>query len=133
MYGEPITLKGEIEPFLPLILGDALRIRQVLLYLLSNAAKFTERGTVVLRVWTAKNWVYVSVHDTGMGIPEQKRERIFTRFEKGREEHVSSTGTGLGLALSKQFVEMHGGQIWVESEVGVGSTFTFSLPLLPLD
>ena len=133
VYGEPITLKGEIEPFLPLIRGDAMRIRQVLLYLLSNAAKFTERGTVVLRVWTAEDWVYVSVRDTGIGIPEQERERIFTRFEKGQEEHVSSTGAGLGLALSKQFVEMHGGQIWMESEVGVGSTFTFSLPLLPLE
>ncbi len=133
VYGEPITLKGEIEPSLPLVWGDATRIRQVLLYLLSNAAKFTEKGEILLRVWAAEDWAYISVYDTGIGIPEQERERIFTRFEKGRGRRAGSSGAGLGLALSKQFVEMHGGQIWVESEVGVGSTFTFSLPLLPLE
>ncbi|MEA3308834.1 MAG: ATP-binding protein [Chloroflexota bacterium] len=133
VYGEPIVLKGEIEPSLPLVWGDATRIRQILLHLLSNAAKFTERGEIVLRVWAAEDWAYVSIRDTGVGIPEQERERIFTRFEKGNGRQSNSTGAGLGLALSKQFVEMHGGQIWVESEVGVGSTFTFSLPLLPLE
>ena len=133
IYEDPIKLRGEIEPSLPLVLGDEARIRQILLYLFSNAAKFTERGEIVLRVWTADEWVYLSVSDTGLGIPEQERELIFTRFEKGSFEHASSTGTGLGLALSKKFVEMHGGQIWVESEVGKGSKFTFSLPLLSLE
>jgi signal transduction histidine kinase len=101
----------------------------VLVRLLSNAAKFTEAGQITLRAWSGDEQAYVSVEDTGIGIPEGERERIFARFEKGAGDAERLSGVGLGLALSKEFVEMHGGQIWVESEVGEGSQFIFSIPL----
>ena len=97
---------------------------------LTNAAKFTEVGAITVRAWPTDGEVRVSVSDTGIGIPPEDRERIFERFEQGTmEDGRRPEGAGLGLALSKEFVEMHGGQIWVESEVSRGSTFTFSLPL----
>jgi signal transduction histidine kinase len=78
--------------------------------------------------------VRISVSDTGMGIAPEYLERIFERFEQGVTENGRRPdGAGLGLALSKEFVEMHGGRIWVESEVGKGSTFTFTLPLKPAE
>ena len=82
------------------------------------------------RAWATDGEVRVSVSDTGVGILPEDQERIFRRFEQGTMENGRRPdGAGLGLALSKEFVEMHGGRIWVESEVGKGSTFTFSLPL----
>jgi signal transduction histidine kinase/HAMP domain-containing protein len=127
-----IMLREEIAPDLPAVQVDAKRIRQVLLRLLANAAKFTNEGTITVRARSADGPVVVSVTDTGVGIPPGDRERIFERFEQGslRNERRPN-GAGLGLALSKEFVEMHGGQIWVESEMGKGSTFAFSLPLEP--
>jgi signal transduction histidine kinase len=130
VHDKPVELYQEIDPDIPKVQGDMARIRQVLLRLLANAAKFTERGSITVRAWPTDGRVMVSVSDTGVGIPEEDRERIFERFEQGTLENGRRpNGAGLGLALSKQFVEMHGGQIWVESEVGKGSTFTFSLPL----
>jgi signal transduction histidine kinase/HAMP domain-containing protein len=125
-----VELHQEIDPSIPKVRCDVARIRQVLLRLLANAAKFTEQGSITVRAWPAGGQVLVSVSDTGVGIPAEDQERIFRRFEQGTLENGRRpNGAGLGLALSKQFVEMHGGQIWVESEVGSGSTFTFSLPL----
>ncbi len=126
--GKEIALEQETEPDLPLVSADPVRIRQVLVRMLSNAAKFTQRGHITVRAWSDEEYAYVSVEDTGIGVPEAERERIFARFEKGSETNGAS-GVGLGLALSKEFVEMHGGQMWLDSEVGEGSTFTFSLPL----
>jgi len=125
-------LHQEIAPNLPTVQADPARIRQVLLWLLANAAKFTEQGVITVRAWPANGQVLVSVSDTGVGIPPEDRERIFEQFEQGSLENGRRPdGAGLGLALSKEFVEMHGGEMWVESEIGKGSTFTFTLPLQP--
>ena len=129
-----IELRQEIAPDLPTVQADAARIRQVLLRLLANAAKFTEQGSITVRAWLADGQALTSVSDTGVGIPPEDQERIFKRFERGTlGSDCQPNGAGLGLALSKEFVEMHGGKIWVESAVGEGSTFTFSLPLHALE
>jgi signal transduction histidine kinase len=125
-----VELHQEIAPDIPTVQADMARIRQVLLRLLANAAKFTEEGSITVRAWPTDGEVRVSVSDTGVGIQPEDRERIFERFEQGTLENGRRPdGAGLGLALSKEFVEMHGGKIWVDSEVGKGATFTFSLPL----
>jgi signal transduction histidine kinase len=125
-----VELHLEIASDLPTIQADAARIRQVLLRLLANAAKFTEQGDITVQTQVVDRHVLVSVSDTGLGIPPDDFGRIFQQFEQGSLENGRRPeGAGLGLALSKEFVEMHGGHIWVESEVGEGSTFTFSLPL----
>ncbi|MGB9870642.1 MAG: ATP-binding protein [Anaerolineae bacterium] len=132
LRGKPVVMREIIAPQLPKVRADPTRIRQVLLRILANAAKFTDQGTITVRAWAENGEVRVSVSDTGIGIPPEARERIFERFEQGvMENGRRPDGTGLGLALSKEFVEMHGGRIWVESEVGKGSTFTFTLPLQP--
>jgi signal transduction histidine kinase len=126
--GKDIELIQEIEEDLPLGWADPDRLRQIMVHLLNNAAKFTEQGQIVIRAWTDDELLYVSVSDTGLGVPLKDRDRIFVGFDKGTGER-SSQGAGLGLALSREFVELHGGQFWLESTVGKGSTFTFSLPL----
>ena len=118
---------------LPEVEADPTRIRQVLLKLLTNAAKFTEQGSIAVRAWTEDHGradrVFISVSDTGRGISTADQKRVFERFEQGTlDDGRRPNGAGLGLALSKEFVEMHGGEIWVESEPGRGSTFTLSLP-----
>ncbi len=130
--GKDVELVQELPEDLPLLRADPIRLRQILVHLLTNAAKFTHEGSITLRAWFNEGSVYVSIEDTGVGIPPEDRERIFVRFEKAGARNSSRyRGIGLGLALSKEFVEMHGGQIWVESEVGKGSTFTFSIPCYP--
>jgi len=125
-----IQLYQEIAPDLPIVWGDKTRIRQILLLLLSNAAKFTNQGSITVRAWRDDGEILVSISDTGVGILPEDRERIFEQFEQGTLENGRHpNGAGLGLVLSKEFIEMHGGRIWVESEVGKGSTFTLTLPL----
>ncbi len=127
-----IELIVEVPDDIPPVQADPARIRQVLLRLLANAAKFTERGAITIRSWHSDGMVLVSVSDTGVGISPDDYDRIFERFEQGKLGNGRRpNGAGLGLALSKEFVEMHGGHIWVESTPGVGSTFTFSLPINP--
>ena len=113
-----------------LVLVDSVRIRQVLLNLVGNALKFTpEGGTVWVRTQRAGDGMRVEVADTGPGIAPEDRERIFLEFEQGTLTRADTPqGTGLGLALAKRFVEMHGGRLWLESEVGRGSRFFFTLP-----
>jgi signal transduction histidine kinase len=128
-----IQLRCELDD-LPLVRADARRIRQVLLKLLTNAAKFTDHGTIGIRAWSDNHGssprVLVSVSDTGKGISVEDQRRVFEQFEQVKSgDGRRPNGAGLGLALSKEFVEMHGGEIWVESELGEGSTFTFSLPV----
>jgi signal transduction histidine kinase len=117
------------DPEVDVVDGDERRIKQVIFNLLSNAVKFTpEGGEVDVSATRVNGEVRVAVADTGPGIAPEDRERIFEEFqqtESGIEQHE---GTGLGLALSKRFVDLHGGRIWVESELGRGSTFTFALP-----
>lgn len=124
-----IQLRQEIHPDLPPIEADGTRLRQVLLKLLSNAAKFTDHGSITVRAWPNGNQIQVAVADTGPGIPEEDQERVFERFEQGETGFKRPKGIGVGLALCKEFVEMHGGRIWVDSQEGVGSTFTFTLPI----
>jgi signal transduction histidine kinase len=110
--------------------GDERRIRQVLFNLLSNAVKFTPSGGSVdvsaERVGTA---VQVTVADTGSGIAPEDHERIFEEFQQTEAGRAEREGTGLGLALSRRLVELHGGRIWLESELGRGSRFVFTLPI----
>ncbi|NJM07403.1 response regulator [Candidatus Gracilibacteria bacterium] len=114
---------------LPSISGDSTRIRQVLINLLNNAARFTERGGVTIGASADEQAVTLSVTDSGIGIPADKLDRVFYEFEQlGAQTHRRYGGSGLGLAISKQFVELHGGRIWVESRVGEGSTFYVALP-----
>ncbi|MCL5882828.1 MAG: ATP-binding protein, partial [Actinobacteria bacterium] len=118
---------------LPLIQGDGAKIKRILYNLVSNAIKFTpEGGRVVLEAKTVDNMVEISVTDTGIGISQEDQGRIFTEFQQLETAHTRRhEGTGVGLALSKKLVEMHGGLIRVESELGKGSRFTFSLPITP--
>ena len=108
---------------------DAARIKQVLLNLVANAIKFTpEAGKIWVRAKSDDGKVRVEVGDTGPGVPEEDHERIFDEFQQASMGAGKPEGTGLGLALAKKFVENHGGKIWVESEIGKGSRFYFTLP-----
>ena len=127
-----IDLRVESNGRIPLVPMDAARISQVVLNLVGNAVKFTpEGGQVWLRADASDQFVRVEVGDTGPGIPVADHERIFLEFEQARIGSAKSKpeGTGLGLALAKKLVEMHGGKIWVESEAGKGSRFYFTIPI----
>ena len=122
------------DPDIDVVKGDERRIRQVIFNLLSNAVKFTPAGgTVDVTAAQANGEVRVSVADTGPGIAPQDHERIFEEFQQTETGVEQREGTGLGLALSKRLVELHGGRIWVDSELGEGSTFVFTLPLGPVE
>jgi signal transduction histidine kinase/CheY-like chemotaxis protein len=124
-----IRLSLEVGHEVGMLDADRLRFRQVVLNLLSNAVKFTpEGGRVDVRAAIRGQDLVVTVVDTGVGVPVEDRQRIFDSFEQGARPSVQAEGTGLGLTLSKRIVELHGGEIWVESEVGKGSAFGFSLP-----
>jgi signal transduction histidine kinase len=111
------------------VMGDERRIRQVIFNLLSNAVKFAPAGGLVdVTATQANGEVRVSVADTGPGIAAEDLDRIFEEFQQTEAGARQQEGTGLGLALSKRFVEMHGGRIWCDSEIGKGSTFVFTLP-----
>jgi signal transduction histidine kinase len=116
------------DPGVDVVDGDERRIKQVIFNLLSNAVKFTPPGGAVdVSASRVNGEVRVSVADTGPGVAPEDRERIFEEFQQS-ESAEHHEGTGLGLALSKLFVELHGGRIWLESELGRGTTFTFALP-----
>jgi signal transduction histidine kinase len=125
-----IGLDIDVDPRLGAFVGDERKIKQVLLNLLSNAVKFTpEGGRIGVKAALADGVVEISISDTGIGIAPEDQEAIFEEFRQvGSDEARKREGTGLGLTLTKKFVEMHGGRIWVESEVGKGSTFRFTLP-----
>jgi signal transduction histidine kinase/DNA-binding response OmpR family regulator len=125
-----ITIKKEIQAGVPVIHADKDRLVQVMINLLSNAAKFTERGEVSCSVTHNVKSVTVSVTDTGMGIPDGKLKHIFNRFEQGGETLTSKPqGSGLGLAICKHIIESHSGTIWAESRKGGGSVFSFTIPV----
>ena len=132
--GKSVHLEMEVERDLPFTYGDREKVEQILINLVGNAIKFTpEGGTVVISakpLERIKNAICISVKDTGIGIPEDHLEKVFEKFHQVESPlHHSAGGTGLGLAIAKGLVEAHQGQIWVESEVGKGSTFAFTLPL----
>ena len=125
-----LNLLVDVPPGLPVGSGDERRITQVLLNLVGNAIKFTDAGEVAVRVRMRDGMFVVSVADTGPGIREEDRKKIFEEFQQVDSSSTKTKGgTGLGLAIAKRIVEMHGGRIWVESIVGKGSTFFFSVPV----
>ncbi len=129
-----INLDVTIDERLGDFVGDERKIKQILLNLLSNAVKFTpEGGRISINARQADGSVEISVSDTGIGIAPEDQPKIFEEFRQvGGDYSHKTEGTGLGLTLAKKFVELHGGKIWVESEVGKGSTFTFTLPEKPM-
>ena len=125
-----LYLRQEISANLPPLFCDSTRIRQVVINLLGNAVRFTEQGGVIIRARLDGNFLVFSVTDTGPGIAAADQKRVFEPFQQVNSVlRRHKGGTGLGLTISRQFVEMHGGRIWLESQVGVGSTFFFSLPV----
>jgi len=118
------------EEDLPAVVGDRDRLLQVVINLLSNAVKFTEKGFVTCRVKRAGQKIVVSIIDTGIGIADADREKVFERFKQSGDTLTDKpAGTGLGLPICMQIIEHHGGRIWVESQVGKGRNFSFTLPL----
>ena len=125
-----IDLSHEIPEVLPLIMADRREIWRVITNLLGNAIEYTaEFGRVTLSVTPAEDHILVEVADNGRGIPENEIDSLFERFSQGTSENISS-GTGLGLYLSRQIIQAHNGRIWAESKPGAGSKFYFTLPLI---
>jgi GAF domain-containing protein len=125
-----LVLKIEVSPDLPQGHGDERRLTQVLLNLVGNAIKFTDAGEVVVRAQAGNGSFSLSVRDTGPGIGESDQAKLFQEFQQADNSITRAKGgTGLGLAISKRIIELHGGAIWVESQVGQGSTFSFTLPV----
>jgi len=128
--GRGIALHQTVDARLGPVSGDERKIKQVLLNLLSNAIKFTPQGgRIEVRAAPGEGFVEVSVRDTGVGIAPAEQDAVFEEFRQVGSSAARHEGTGLGLSLCRKFVELHGGRIWVESEVGRGSTFTFRLPV----
>jgi signal transduction histidine kinase len=125
-----LNFRLEVPPDLPPARGDERRLSQVLLNLVGNAIKFTDTGEVAMRASAANGSYTVAVRDTGPGIAEADQAKIFEEFQQSESTHTKAKGgTGLGLAIAKRIVEMHGGRLWVESTLGNGATFFFTVPL----
>jgi signal transduction histidine kinase len=126
-----IELAADVPADLGTVTADERKIRQVLLNLLSNAVKFTpDGGWIGVTARRDAGEVTISVRDTGIGIAPEDQAKVFVEFQQvGKPTDRSREGTGLGLTLAKRFIELHGGRIWLESEVGKGTTFTFALPV----
>ncbi|MEX0788186.1 MAG: ATP-binding protein, partial [Anaerolineales bacterium] len=136
VHDKPVELGVDVPQDLPRLQADTMRVRQILLNLVSNAAKFTERGRidVVARLTDRQGIpeIEVAVSDTGPGIDTQAQAKLFEPFTQVDSSSTRKTGgTGLGLSICRHLVELHGGRIWVESVAGQGSTFKFTLPLRP--
>lgn len=129
-FKSSVRLVNELPSRLPLILADENRLRQILYNLLENGLKYTDQGSVSISAERRGELLYISVSDTGKGIPSEAMENLFEPFFQHDEEGFHSRdGIGLGLSISKQLVELQGGHLQVESEVGIGSRFTFTLPI----
>ena len=139
-----IKMELDMDDNISFLQFDRLRIEQVLNNYLSNAIKFTPSGgrvKVSSRLVKEKNEltdeemmaVHVAVQDTGVGIPPEEQEKVFNKYEQTEAgKDASLKGTGLGLAISKEIISLHNGKVWLESEPGKGSTFYFSLPIIPV-
>ncbi|MCC6191866.1 MAG: HAMP domain-containing protein [Anaerolineales bacterium] len=128
---QPIQFIQDIDHDLPLTACDRRRTRQVLLNLLSNAIKFTEQGSITLSAKKRGEEFIFAVMDTGPGVPQDLQARIFEPFVQAADDIKHTQGTGLGLPISRSLVEAHGGELWVESKMGEGTTFFFTLPFRP--
>jgi signal transduction histidine kinase len=127
---KPVKLVAEIDEKLPSTYGDQRRLRQVFLNLLSNATKFTRSGAVTVHATHRDGTIHVMVRDTGVGIAPEDYERVFDSFKQSdKHNDLNATGTGLGMPITKYFVEIHGGKIWFESKLGEGTTFFVDLPV----
>ena len=124
----PIRFIQDVDFNLPLVACDRRRLRQVLLNLLSNAIKFTESGSITLSAKDRGEEAIFAVMDTGPGIPQEMWELIFEPFIQSADGIKHAQGTGLGLHISRSLVQAHGGELWLESTVGEGTTFFFTLP-----
>lgn len=132
VQGKRVTIETEIEPDLSPLTADRTKVKQVVLNLLSNAIKFTPEGRVLVRVRPADGGLHLSVVDTGVGIRGEDLPRVFDAFHRALSPLARQAGgAGLGLSISKKFVELHGGRIWAESGGAPGSTFHVVLPLAP--
>lgn len=129
LHEKPVNLEQDIQANLPMMRGDRKRITQILLNIVSNACKFTEEGLVKIRASVEEGNLLVSVQDTGPGIAEKDRELVFSSFKQTGTGLRQGEGTGLGMPISKNLAEAHGGKLWFESEVGKGSTFYVKLPI----
>jgi signal transduction histidine kinase len=129
-----IALHATVDDGIDRVQADERKIKQVLLNLLSNAIKFTpDGGRIDVRALRREGMIEVSVTDTGVGIAPEDQDAIFEEFRQVGTAAKKVEGTGLGLALSRKFIELHGGRIRVQSQLGVGSTFTFTIPVKPGD
>jgi signal transduction histidine kinase len=125
-----LNFKLELPSDLPPARGDERRLSQVLLNLVGNAIKFTDIGGVAMKAAAANGSYTVAVTDTGPGIAQSDQAKIFEEFQQSESTHTKAKGgTGLGLSIAKRIIEMHGGRLWVESRLGSGSTFFFTIPL----
>ena len=125
-------LNTELPDFVPIIQADGQRLEQVLLNLMNNASKFTpDGGIITVRVHKQDAGLVVEVSDNGIGIPKDQQDRLFKPYSRVAADRQRHPGLGLGLALSKQVIELHGGKIWVDSDTGKGATFSFFLPKRP--
>jgi signal transduction histidine kinase len=123
-------LVSKLPPELPEVMADPVRVKQVVLNLLNNAFKYTpEDGRITLSARAEDSALVVEVKDNGPGMAKEERERIFNPYHRIDSDRERLSGLGLGLALCKTLVELHGGKIWAQSTVGKGSTFGFSLPI----
>ena len=128
--GKKLAFKIDVPPNLPPARGDDRRLTQVLLNLVGNAIKFTDTGEVTVKAAASNGAYTISVRDTGPGIAEADQMKIFDEFQQADSTQTKAKGgTGLGLAIAKRIIEMHGGKLWVESSLGAGSTFSFTVPL----
>src|SRR6185369_14199803 len=125
-------LKKNIKAELPEISGDRDKLIQVMVNLISNAVKFTPSGTVTCNVQKKGKEIVVAISDTGIGIAPEDHKAVFEQFKQVGGDTLTDKpkGTGLGLPICKEIVEHHGGRIWLESEIGKGSTFSFALPVI---
>lgn len=128
LHGKSIQLRPDYADDLPDVWADSLRVRQILLNLMSNAVKYTESGSITLSAKVVDDKLAISVTDTGIGIPEEMLATIFDRFVQAKTEH-QFIGTGLGLDICQQLCRMHGSELEISSVVGQGTTFSFDLPL----
>ena len=125
---QSLTLK--LDPQIPEIVADSLRVEQILINLLSSASKFTQDGgSISLTVYKIDDYIVVEIQDSGPGILPEEQDKLFQPYYRLKDDKEHIPGAGLGLALCKHLVELHDGEIWVESGQGKGSTFAFSLPL----
>jgi signal transduction histidine kinase len=127
-----IELARSVDDSVGIVCADERKVKQVLLNLLSNALKFTpECGRIAVRATVREGMAEVAVSDTGVGIAPEEQDAVFEEFRQVGASAKRVEGTGLGLALARKFIELHGGRIGVESELGAGSTFTFTIPVIP--